>query len=81
MTKDKLLAMPADDYMNAEQHAFFEDLFKHAYLVNWQKGDLALIDNVRIGHWRMNGEQGMRKLVQIQVEAFNAELNTVPAMA
>lgn len=22
MTKDKLLAMPADDYMNAEQHAF-----------------------------------------------------------
>jgi DnaK suppressor protein len=22
MTKEKLLAMPADDYMNAEQHAF-----------------------------------------------------------
>lgn len=69
------------EWSDAEQHAFFEDLFKHAYLVNWQKGDLALIDNVRIGHWRMNGEQGNRKLVQIQVEAFNAELNTVPATA
>jgi hypothetical protein len=66
------------DWSDEEQHAFFEDLFKNAYLVEWQKGDLALIDNVRIGHWRMNGEQGNRKLVQIQVEAFNAEVNRVP---
>ena len=28
MTKEKLLAMPADDYMNAEQQAFFSDLLK-----------------------------------------------------
>ncbi|WP_213880716.1 TraR/DksA C4-type zinc finger protein [Pseudomonas sp. dw_358] len=28
MTKEKLLAMPADDYMNAEQLAFFADLIK-----------------------------------------------------
>jgi hypothetical protein len=28
MTKEKLLAMPADDYMNAEQHAFFEKLLQ-----------------------------------------------------
>ena len=28
MTKEKLLAMPADDYMNAEQQAFFADLLK-----------------------------------------------------
>jgi DnaK suppressor protein len=28
MTKDKLLAMPADDYMNAEQHAFFVELLQ-----------------------------------------------------
>jgi hypothetical protein len=28
MTKEKLLAMPADDYMNAEQHAFFEQLLQ-----------------------------------------------------
>ena len=28
MTKEKLLAMPADDYMNAEQHAFFSDLLQ-----------------------------------------------------
>src|SRR5690606_42099233 len=33
----------------------------------------ALVDNVRMGHWRMNGEQGKRRLVQIQVESFNAE--------
>lgn len=66
-----------------EQRAFFEDLFQHAYLVEWQKGDLALIDNVRMGHWRMNGEQGKRRLIQIQVESFNAEDNqaAAPAMA
>src|SRR5476649_1488517 len=29
MTKDKLLAMPADDYMNAEQHAFFIELLQN----------------------------------------------------
>ena len=29
MTKDKLLAMPADDYMNAEQHAFFSELLQN----------------------------------------------------
>ncbi|MEG1038441.1 TraR/DksA family transcriptional regulator [Pseudomonas sp. NUPR-001] len=28
MTKEKLLAMPADDYMNAEQQAFFTELLK-----------------------------------------------------
>ncbi|MNG96105.1 RNA polymerase-binding transcription factor DksA [compost metagenome] len=28
MTKDKLLAMPADDYMNAEQLAFFTELLQ-----------------------------------------------------
>ncbi|MDU9394400.1 TraR/DksA family transcriptional regulator [Pseudomonas japonica] len=28
MTKEKLLAMPADDYMNAEQLAFFAELLK-----------------------------------------------------
>lgn len=28
MTKEKLLAMPADDYMNAEQLAFFTDLLQ-----------------------------------------------------
>ena len=28
MTKEKLLAMPADDYMNAEQHAFFTTLLQ-----------------------------------------------------
>ena len=29
MTKEKLLAMPADDYMNAEQLAFFTKLLQN----------------------------------------------------
>jgi alpha-ketoglutarate-dependent taurine dioxygenase len=66
-------------WTDAEQRAFFDDLFAHAYLVQWQKGDVAVVDNVRMGHWRMNGKQGMRKLVQIQVETFDAESNRVPA--
>lgn len=41
--------------------------------MEWQKGDIAFVDNVRIGHWRMNGEQGQRKMVQIQATHFNAE--------
>ena len=56
-----------------EQRAFFDDLFKHAHLVQWHKGDVAIVDNVRMGHWRMNGKQGKRKLVQIQVESFDAD--------
>lgn len=62
-----------------EQRAFFEDLIRHAYLVQWQKGDVAIVDNVRMGHWRMNGKQGKRKLVQIQVESFDADLHPVTA--
>ena len=34
MTKDKLLAMPADDYMNAEQHAFFSELDRKSTRLN-----------------------------------------------
>jgi alpha-ketoglutarate-dependent taurine dioxygenase len=64
---------------DVEQRTFFDDLFEHAYLVAWQKGDMAVIDNVRMGHWRMNGTQGQRKLVQIQVETFDADINRVPA--
>jgi alpha-ketoglutarate-dependent taurine dioxygenase len=66
------------EWTDAEQYAFFEDVFKHSFLCNWQKDDIALIDNVRMGHWRMNGEQGNRRLMQIQVECFNAEEHAVP---
>ena len=55
-----------------EQRLVFETIFRRATLMAWQKGDIALVDNIRIGHWRMNGEQGNRKLVQIQATAFNA---------
>jgi hypothetical protein len=42
-------------------------------LLQWQKGDVALIDNIKIAHWRMNGKQGQRKLMQIQANVFNAD--------
>ena len=60
------------DWSEAEQRAMFDEIFKRAFLMNWQKGDVAFVDNIRIGHWRMNGEQGNRKLVQIQAEPFDA---------
>ncbi len=58
-----------------EQSRLFRDIFARAHLMAWEKGDIAFVDNIRIGHWRMNGEQGERKLVQIQATAFNAELH------
>jgi Taurine catabolism dioxygenase TauD, TfdA family len=67
------------EWTDEDKYNFFEDVFKHAFLVNWQKDDIALVDNVRMGHWRMNGEQGNRRLMQIQVESFNAEEHKVPA--
>lgn len=64
-----------------EQRDMFDRIFKKTFLMAWQKGDIALVDNIRIGHWRMNGEQGKRKLVQIQANAFNADLYQAPALA
>ncbi|WP_344804767.1 TauD/TfdA family dioxygenase [Allohahella marinimesophila] len=58
-----------------EQTRLFHDIFARAHLMAWQKGDIAFVDNIRIGHWRMNGEQGERKLVQIQATAFDADLH------
>lgn len=60
------------DWSTTEQRQLFDNIFDKAYLMNWQKGDIALVDNIKIGHWRMNGEQGNRKLVQIQANAFDA---------
>lgn len=58
-----------------EQDVVFKTIFENAYLMQWQKGDIAIVDNVKCGHWRMNGEQGDRKLIQIQANSFNAEEN------
>lgn len=54
-----------------EQRDLFDRIYSQALLLEWQKGDIALVDNVRMGHWRMNGEQGNRKLVQIQTGMFD----------
>lgn len=54
-----------------EQYQFFHTIFSEAHLMAWQKGDVALIDNVRLGHWRMNGIQGNRQLIQVQANPFN----------
>ena len=61
---------------SGKQH-FFETLYHDALLLQWQKGDVALIDNIKIDHWRMNGKQGQRKLMQIQANAFNADRHAV----
>jgi hypothetical protein len=34
-----------------------------------------------MGHWRMNGEQGNRQLVQIQVGSMNADEHRPAALA
>ena len=54
-----------------EQYQFFHTIFREAYLMNWEKNDIALLDNVRLGHWRMNGIQGNRQLIQVQANPFN----------
>lgn len=60
-------------WSDAEKQHFFDAMYKDALLLQWQKGDIALVDNIKIAHWRMNGEQGNRKLIQIQADVFNAD--------
>lgn len=55
-----------------EQRVMFDTIYARAHLYEWQRGDIAFVDNIKIGHWRMNGEQGNRKIVQIQAEPFDA---------
>ena len=61
------------EWTEDEQKTLFETIFRKALLMQWEKGDIAFVDNIRIGHWRMNGEQGNRKLVQIQATEFDAD--------
>ncbi|MCW8038362.1 TauD/TfdA family dioxygenase [Acinetobacter entericus] len=61
------------EWTDSEKQQFFNALYQDALLLQWQKGDVALVDNVKIAHWRMNGEQGKRKLIQIQANVFNAD--------
>ena len=63
----------AIEWTDEEKQQFFNALYQDALLLPWQKGDVALVDNVKIAHWRMNGEQGNRKLIQIQANVFNAD--------
>jgi len=60
------------EWTEEEQKQLFETTYRKAQLMNWQKGDIAFVDNVRVGHWRMDGEQGNRKIVQIQTTSFDA---------
>lgn len=61
------------EWTDPEKQQFFDALYQDALLLQWQKGDVAIVDNVKIAHWRMNGEQGNRKLIQIQANVFNAD--------
>ena len=55
-----------------DQRALFDEIYRRSTLVEWQRGDVALVDNVRVGHWRMNGKRGPHRLMQLQLESFNA---------
>ncbi|MEY4516893.1 MAG: hypothetical protein RL180_1239 [Pseudomonadota bacterium] len=68
-------------WSEAEQRAMFDSIYQKAHLMNWHKGDIAFVDNIRIGHWRMNGEQGNRKLVQIQTDVFDANQHAADRVA
>ncbi|CAB1206572.1 TauD/TfdA dioxygenase family protein [Acinetobacter bouvetii] len=61
------------EWNDQDKQTFFDALYRDALLLQWQKGDIALVDNIKIAHWRMNGEQGNRKLIQIQANVFNAD--------
>lgn len=61
------------NWSDSDKSSFFNNLYKDAFLLNWEKGDIALVDNIKIAHWRMNGQQGKRQLIQIQANVFNAE--------
>ncbi|QIO07361.1 TauD/TfdA family dioxygenase [Acinetobacter shaoyimingii] len=60
------------EWTDTEKQEFFDAMYKDALLLEWEKGDFALVDNIKIAHWRMNGEQGNRKLIQIQANSFDA---------
>lgn len=60
------------EWNQEDQLNFFKALYEDSFLLQWQKGDIAIVDNIKIAHWRMNGIQGNRKLIQIQANAFNA---------
>lgn len=61
------------EWTDEEKQQFFNAMYQDALLLQWQKGDVAIVDNIKIAHWRMNGEQGNRKLIQIQANMFNAD--------
>lgn len=67
------------EWNTTEQQELFNLLYKDALLLQWQKGDFALVDNIKIAHWRMNGKQGNRKLIQIQTNVFDAQKYTLEA--
>lgn len=53
--------------------------FDHSRLIKWQAGDMAIIDNIRCAHWRMNGVPDQpRKIYQVQSEPFFASDMAAP---
>lgn len=53
--------------------------FDNAYLIKWQAGDMAMVDNIRCAHWRMNGvAEEPRKIFQLQSEPFFASDMAAP---
>lgn len=47
--------------------------FELSRLIQWQKGDITVVDNIRCAHWRMNGHADQpRKIFQLQAEPYRA---------
>lgn len=47
--------------------------FEHSRLICWKQGDIAVVDNLRCSHWRMNGHIDQpRKIFQLQAVPYQA---------
>lgn len=54
------------EWTHQEKQQYFDALYRDALLVQWQQGDIALVDNIKIAHWRINNGNENHNLLQIK---------------
>lgn len=64
------------EWTHQEKQLYFDALYRDALLVQWQQGDIALVDNIKIAHWRINDGNESHNLLQIQANVFHADLHS-----
>ena len=64
------------EWTHQEKQQYFDALYRDALLVQWQQGDIALVDNIKIAHWRINDGNESHNLLQIQANVFHADLHS-----